>query len=80
MKGDWRSAVLCMTSLSRWNERYVSEDSFTGGALGGQDKKGQTMYAKVWATVRERIARGRESRLVTKLKLNSEELGKRKRW
>lgn len=34
MKGDWRSAVLCITSLSRWKDRYVSDDSFTGGAFG----------------------------------------------
>lgn len=34
MNGDCRSAVLCITSLSRLNDRYVSDDSFTGGALG----------------------------------------------
>jgi len=39
MKGDWRSAVLCMTSLSRWNERYVREDSFTGGALENKKRR-----------------------------------------
>lgn len=46
IKGDCRSAVLCMTSLSRLNDKYVSDESFTGGAFVTRGDEKQQMRVR----------------------------------